>query len=91
MSSNYYSPYITKSDYNKAFHDAYNWVIENPKELPHVAARIFHVRENSLRNKLSRLQRRTRNSNGVYNTHGGHNSILSDAQEEAVRQYCYEQ
>jgi hypothetical protein len=42
--------------------------------------------------KLNMLFRqKQRNSEGVYNKHGGNNKILNDAQEEAIRQYCYEQ
>ncbi|RKF80784.1 putative multidrug resistance protein fnx1, partial [Golovinomyces cichoracearum] len=34
---------------------------------------------------------RHRNQHGGYNTHGGNSKVLSPWQEEAIRQYCYEQ
>jgi hypothetical protein len=73
------------------FNDARLWALENPEEQPTAAARIYHVREDSLRKSVLRSRRKQRNSEGIYNTWGGNNKILNEAQEEAVRQYCYEQ
>jgi hypothetical protein len=88
---NYYGPYPTKADYDRAFQDARNWAIENPEELPQIAARIYSVKEDALRKSIVRLRHKERNSQGNFNTYGGNNKILSAEQEEAIRQYCYEQ
>ena len=40
---------------------------------------------------MLRSKQKVRNSAGLYNTWGGNNKVLNDAQEEAIRQYCYEQ
>jgi hypothetical protein len=90
-SSYYYFPHITKQEYDRACNDARLWALENPEEQPTAAARIYHVREDSLRKSVLRSRRKQRNSEGIYNTWGGNNKILNEAQEEAVRQYCYEQ
>ena len=44
----YYGPHLTKQDYN-CLNDALIWALENPEESSIVAARIFHVNEDSLR------------------------------------------
>ncbi|KAH6716551.1 hypothetical protein BKA61DRAFT_307394 [Leptodontidium sp. MPI-SDFR-AT-0119] len=88
---NFYRVHATKADYDRAFRNARDWALENPEELPHVAARIYHVKEDSLRQSVHRLKNRTRNEVGNFNRHGGNNKILAPAQEEAIRQYCYEQ
>ena len=87
----YHFPHITRQDYDCAFSDACLWVLEHPDECPITAARIFHVKEDTLKKSVLRSEQKERNSKGVYNTHGGNNKILDEAQEEAIRQYCYEQ
>lgn len=89
----WYYPHRTKSDYDEAFAEARDWALcdEGQLERNSVAARIFHVKEEALRKACSRFKKRKRNARGRYNTHGGNNAILTDAQEEAIRQYCYEQ
>jgi hypothetical protein len=52
---------------------------------------IYHVKEEALRKSVSQSKSRQRNSEGLYNQHKGNNKILNEAQEEAERQYCYEQ
>ena len=88
--SMYYGPHRTKQDYDCASNNARIWALENPEEHPTVAARIYHVREDSIRKSILRSKQKQRNSEGKYNTYGGNNKILNEAQEEAVRQYCYE-
>jgi hypothetical protein len=92
MDSAYYGPHLTKQDYNCALNNAIIWALENPEEASTVAARIYHVNEDSLRTLVLRSKKKKqRNSEGVYNRRGGNNKILNEAQEEAIRQYCYEQ
>ena len=64
---------------------------EGANEKPVTAARIFNVKSNSISQAMIRAGKRTRNRKGVYNTHGDNNKVLSEAQEEAICQYCYEQ
>jgi hypothetical protein len=64
---------------------------EGVNEKPVTVARIFKVKPNSISRSIIRARTRTRNRKGAYNTHGGNNKILSEAQEEAIHQYCYEQ
>ena len=87
----YYYPYKTKSDYDQAFNNARLWALENNEEIALTAARLYHVKEQSLIKSVYRSKTRKRNSQGVFNQHGGNNRILNDAQEEAIRQYCYDQ
>lgn len=82
---------MDKEQYARAFNEAREWAIANPTETPSTAARIFHVKENSLAKALRRLKAKQRNSNGVYYARGGNNRILNPTQEEAIRQYCVEQ
>ncbi|KAG4439985.1 hypothetical protein IFR05_004559, partial [Cadophora sp. M221] len=90
--TNYFKIHATKSDYDKAFGEAQAWAIENPDELPSFAARIYFVKEDALRQSISRSKRKKdRNPQGLQNQHGGNNKILTKWQEEAIRQYCYQQ
>jgi hypothetical protein len=91
-SSFYYGPHRTKQDYDCAFNKARLWALgDGSGETDVAAARIYHVKEEALRKSVYRLRRKQRNSNSLYNQHGGNNKILNEAQEEAIRQYCYEQ
>ncbi len=47
--SNYYFPYFTKQDYDRAFNNARLWALNNPEEPPTAAAQIYHVKEDSVR------------------------------------------
>ena len=87
---NYYGPHATKQDYDHAFNSARLWAINNPNEPCPTAARIYHVKEDALRQSVHWTKNKQRNSQGEYNKHGGNNKILNNAQEEAIRQYCYE-
>jgi hypothetical protein len=90
--SNYYGPHNTKPEYDHAFNNALSWALgEGSGENFTAAARIYHIKEDSLRQAIYWLKEKQRNSEGVYNKHGGNNKILNDAQEEAIYQYCYEQ
>ena len=91
FSDYYYFPHVTKQDYNRAFNTARLKVLQTPELLPAIASKKYHVKENSLRQLVYRSKQKQRNANSLYNTHGGNNKILSNAQEEAIRQYCYEQ
>ena len=89
FSDYYYFPHITKQDYNCAFNTARLDVLKTPELLPATASKKYYVKENSLRKLVLRLKQKQRNSNSFYNTQGKNNKILSDAQEEAIRQYYY--
>ena len=91
ISNYYYFPHVSKQDYDRAFENARKEALEHPDLSPTLAARIYHVREDSLRKSVLRTRNKKRNATGLYNAHGGNNKILSEAQEEAIRQYCYEQ
>jgi hypothetical protein len=90
-SSYFYFPHVTKKDYDQAFNCARTWALEHPDEASTTAARIYHVKELALRKSVCRHKQKQRNNQGVYNTWGGNHKILNKAQEEAIRQYCYEQ
>jgi hypothetical protein len=85
VSNYYYFPHVTKQDYDRAFNSARNEALKDPDLSTTSAARIYHVKEDSLRKSVLRSRRKERNASGLYNTHGGNNKILSDAQEEAIR------
>jgi len=89
FSDYYYFPHITKQDYNCAFNTAPLEVLGTPELLFAIAFKKYHVKEDSLRKLVLRLKQKQRNSNSFYNTQGKNNKILSDAQEEAIRQYYY--
>jgi len=91
FSDYYYFPHVTKQDYNRAFNTARLDVLKTPELLPATASKKYYVKENSLRKLVLRSKQKQRNSNGFYNTHSRNNKILSDTQEEAIRQYCYKQ
>jgi hypothetical protein len=86
----YYYPYQTKSDYDQAFKIAREWALENEEELAITAARLYYVREETLRKSVFRSKNKKRNAQGGYNTYGGNNKILNETQEEAIRQYYFE-
>jgi hypothetical protein len=87
----FYYPYTTEADYHRVFNEAREWCLENDDNSAITAARIYYVKEASLRKSVLRKRNKKRNSQGLYNTHGGNNKILNEVQEEAIRQYCYEQ
>jgi hypothetical protein len=92
---NYYGPHATKKDYSAALKAACSWLLEDPEakgETPTAAARIYRVKEDSVQTAVYRArQKKQRNADGLLRTHGGGNRILLESQEEAIRQYCYEQ
>ena len=90
-STNYYGPHVTKADYDRAFNEARLWALESEEHRPTAAARIYHVKELALCKSVLRSRQKVRNAAGLYNTWGGNNKILNNTQEEAIRQYCYEQ
>lgn len=85
----YWGKHATKSAYDKAFAEAIEWRLQHPTEPPTTTARIFNVKEDALRQALYR--RRRRGQLIRESKRGGHNKILSEAQEEAIQRYCYEQ
>ena len=89
--ANFYSIHSTKADYKKAFDKAQRWALESEYHRPIDAARIYHVKEESLKTSVRRIKQRVRNTKGIYNNWGGNNKVLDTAQEEAIQQYCYEQ
>ena len=88
-----YDIHTTKPDYNRAFEEARRWVLEEQplnedgdveKQLPSVAARIWHVKEEALQKSVYRSRTRQRNAQGLFNKHGGNNKILDASQERAI-------
>jgi hypothetical protein len=90
-STNFYGPQVTKGDYDRAFAKARLWALESEEHRSIDTARIYHVKEPALVKSVFRARKRLRNTEGLYNTWGGNNKILNEAQEDAIRQYCYEQ
>jgi hypothetical protein len=95
-----YGPHKTKPDYDRAFKEARHWILEErhlnkdgeeEQQLPYVAARIWHVKGDSLRQSIYRTRKKQRNLQGLFNKHGGNNKILDAAQERAIFQYCFNQ
>jgi creatinine amidohydrolase/Fe(II)-dependent formamide hydrolase-like protein len=60
-------------------------------QLPTVVARTYYVKEEALKKSIQRSRNRQRNSQGVFNKHGGNNKILDVAQERAIFQYYFNQ
>jgi hypothetical protein len=82
----FYGPHRTKSDYERAFAQAQQFSLENEVDRADglvvtgvAAARIFHVKEDALRQSLCRLKKKSRNDKGLYNSHSRNNKILSNA------------
>ena len=90
---NYYGPHFTKRDYDHAFNNALQWALgEGSEEIPLLLPESITLRRTLdlyIPQTIYRLKNKQRNSEGVYNKHGGNNKILNEAQEEAIRQYCY--
>jgi hypothetical protein len=79
-SSNYFHfPHVTKQDYNRAFNNAHNNALKDPKLTPTSAARIYHVKEEALHKSVFRARQKQRNSNGLYNIYEGNNKVLNKA------------
>ena len=53
-----------------------------------MAANLFKCRRCSVFTAYHRAQNPNRNIHGEINTHGGHNKVLTEAQELAIQQYC---
>jgi hypothetical protein len=87
----YYYLHKTKPDYDQAFNNARLWALENDEESVLTVTRVYHIKETTLKVLVFRSKTRKRNSQGVFNRHSGNNKILNDVQEEAIRQYCYDQ
>lgn len=91
-SSNYYLCHATKLDYDRAFAEARAFALANLDEKPSFTADVYFVKREALRQSIARAKnKKVRNPQGLYNEHGGNNKILLEWQEEAIRQYCYEQ
>jgi hypothetical protein len=79
-SSFYYGPHHTKQDYDRAFNEAQLWALgDGLGETDVAVAKIYHVKEDALCKSVYQLRRKQRNSDGLYNQHGGNNKILNEA------------
>jgi hypothetical protein len=87
----FYYPHASEADYKHAFNQARQWCLESPDNSAVTAAKIYHVKQEALKKSVTRENKKKRNTQGLYNTYRGNNKILNPAQEEAIRQYCYEQ
>jgi hypothetical protein len=64
--------------YDRVFNKARPWALGEGIDEPHTAAaRIYHVKEEALRKSINRKKNKKRNSQGVFNQHGGNNKILN--------------
>lgn len=93
----WYFPHRTKDQYDSALLAAKEWLLDEGEEggiaaggFPRTAALIYRVETEALRKSMYRDRKRKRNSSGIFNSHGGHNRILSATQEVAIEQYCYD-
>jgi len=73
-----------KPSYKERLSNAIKWLQEEPTEKATTAGRIFDVKPNSIRATLRR-------SSFIRRPRGGQNKVLSDAQTEAIKLYCFEQ
>jgi hypothetical protein len=87
----FYYPHVTEADYHRIFNEACEWYLENDDNSVITIARIYYVKEASLRKSVLRKRNKKRNSQGLHNIYSSNNKILNEVQEEAIRQYCYEQ
>ncbi|RPB04969.1 hypothetical protein L873DRAFT_1840235 [Choiromyces venosus 120613-1] len=55
------------------------------------AVKMFDVNPSSIRTRQLHRHHQERNSRGIFNSHGGNNLILTNAQEQAVSRFCLEQ
>ena len=63
-----------------------------PKEATfHAVGAIFKIDPDAIRIALKRKTGRTLNQQGVFNTHGGNNKVLTVSQEDAILSYCFDQ
>jgi hypothetical protein len=74
----FYYPYTTEADYHRIFNEAREWCLENDDNSAITAARIYYVKEASLRKSVLRKRNKKRNSQGLHNMHGGNNKILNE-------------
>jgi len=54
--TNYYSPHVTKADYDRAFNKARLWALESELHRPTATARIYHVKEHAMLKSVSRAR-----------------------------------
>jgi len=73
-----------KPSYKERLSNAIKWLQEEPTEKATTARRIFDVKPDSIRATLRR-------SSFIRRPRGGQNKVLSDAQTEAIKLYCFEQ
>ncbi|CZS90908.1 uncharacterized protein RAG0_01784 [Rhynchosporium agropyri] len=72
--------------------EARKWALDNPSELPRNAARIFDVKEDTLRQLIHRAKLKVAQSSiRLPKGRGSQNKILTPIQEEAIVQYYYDQ
>jgi hypothetical protein len=69
-----------EEEVEKCIQDALEFNAQNPDELVATVSRIFKVNVLTLRSRIRRRQTEGKQ-------HGGHNKVLSDAQNEGIRRY----
>jgi hypothetical protein len=74
----FYYPHATEADYHHIFNKARNWCLENNNNSAIIAARIYYVKEASLRKSVLRERNKKKNSQGLYNIYSGNNRILNE-------------
>jgi len=88
----FFGRHLCKGDYDYAFNLARDFALgDGFDESPTEIARRYEVKPESLCQSVRRAKLRQRGPDGLFRRHGGSNKMLNDAQEEAIRQFCYEQ
>jgi len=77
---------MAKLESKQHLNRAMQWLEEEPSEMASTAAKMFDVNPFSIRMGQLRKRDQERNSRGYVNQHGGNNTILTKAQEQAVFQ-----
>jgi hypothetical protein len=74
----FYYLHTIEANYYRIFNKARDWCLENNNNLVITAARIYYVKEASLRKSVLRERNKKRNSQGLYNMYSGNNRILNE-------------
>lgn len=88
--ANYYSKHATKPEYDRAFTEAREFKLSHPTEAFTAVARIYSIKEDALKKSINRLKNGGLRQQAGKRA-GGQNKILSEAQDAAVVEYCYNQ
>ncbi|RPA95173.1 hypothetical protein L873DRAFT_1932920 [Choiromyces venosus 120613-1] len=70
---------------------AMEWLEEESSEMASTAAKMFDVNLSSIRTRQLCKRHQERNSCGIFNSHGGNNLILTNAQEQSMSCFYLEQ